>query len=285
MKSRIIVKLIGFGLSASMLFSLTSCDSVKRSLAGELTDFGISIESVSPGSVYIPESGECETTDHPYYTVYNNCLFVGNSVMCDFYSAVVSWRKGDPSLFEKSYFFCNQNFGVYENNYTEVSSSSTHPSLVIGDEEIKCTVEDAVEKTKAKMVVFCLAGVNDLPVYGDEENCQVKTASDMGKLISALKNRFPQITVAVLSTPYISSSAAHMKSLNNEKIKLLNEELSSVCVENGADFIDMQTLISDENGALKAEYCADNYCRINESGCKVILASLKYYAGMKKGEI
>ena len=280
------IRVSSFCLSVAALLSFSSCSALKRSLAGELTDQGISIDSVAPGMVYVPQIQEdCITTSVSVDTVYENCLFVGNSVMCDFYNHVSLWRKTDPMLFSKSYFFCNQNFGVYENNYTKVSASSTHPTVKIGDEEVKCTVEDAVEKTGASHVVLCLAGVNDLPVYGDEENCHKKTAADMEKLILSLKKRFGDITVTVISTPYMSASALSMKSVNNEKIKALNDELIVACTKSGAYFIDISTLIADENNCLKPEYSADNYCRINESGCKVILSSLRYYAEKRKGEI
>ena len=144
---------------------------------------------------------------------------------------------------------------------------------------------EGVEKTGAERVVFCLAGINDLPIYGDEENCHVKTAKEMSKLVKSLKARFYGLSIVIISTPPVSSEATFMKSVNNQKIALLNEEMSRMCTESGADFIDVSSLLCDENGALKAEFCSDKYCKINEEGCKMILASLRYYAKERKGEI
>lgn len=283
---RISAGTIALGISASMLFSLSSCASLKMYFAGEVTDTGISIDSVASGKVYTPENSESNVAKSPYDTVYENCLFVGNTVMCDFYKTVEIWRESSSELFSRSYFFCNENFGVYENNYTKPSlASSHHPVLEYGDESVKCTVEEAVEKTGVSRVVFCLAGINDLPVYGDEENCHVKTAAEMAKLIRSLKEKFYGLSVVVLSTPPISDSSTQMKSVNNQKISQLNEEMSRVCTENGADFIDISSLMCNEKGALKEEFCSDGYCKLTEKGCKVILAALRYYAKERKGEI
>lgn len=272
-------------LSASVLLSLSSCESIKMSFAGGITDSGISMDSVACGKVYSPDSFECDVKPTPYDTVYDNCLFVGNTVMCDFYKSVELWRES-ADVFPKSYFFCNENFGVYENNYVNSSvASSHHPVLKYEDESFKCSVEEAVEKTGVSRVVFCLAGINDLPIYGDEENCHVKTASEMAKLIRSLKEKFYGLSVVVVGTPPISSGATYMKSVNNEKIAQLNGELRKVCTESGADFIDVSLVLCDENGALKQEYCSDGYCKINEKGCVAILASLRYYAKERKGEI
>jgi hypothetical protein len=283
---RAVVKATSFLISASFVFSLSSCDSIKMHFAGELTDKGISMDSVACGNLYSPENPECTIGISPYDTVFDNCLFVGSGVICDFYKAVGLWRESAKGILGKSIFFCNENFSVYENNYTSPElASSHHPTVEYNGENIKCTVEDAIEKTGVDRVVFCLAGINDLPIYGDEENCHVKTANEMAKLIRKLKEKFLGLSIVVVSTPPISAEATQMKSINNKKISQLNEELSKVCTESGADFIDASKLLCDENGALKKEFCYDGYCKLNEAGCRAILASLRYYAKERKGEI
>lgn len=283
---RIATKAVGVCLSVTALLSLSSCEAIKVYFAGEMTDTGISIDSIACGNVYSPTDVECSISKSPYDTVFDNCLFVGNTVMCDFYKSVELWREKEKNFFGSASFFCNENFSVYENNYTNPElASSHHPTVLFEGKDLKCTVEDAVEKTGVSRVVICLAGINDLPVYGDEANCHTKTANEMSKLVRALKKRFSTISVIVVGTPPISSTATHMKSVNNEKIALLNEELRKACTENGADFIDVFPLLSGDDGALKEEYCSDGYCKLTESGCKVILASLRYYAKERKGEI
>lgn len=283
---KLFFKTVAVGLCFSALFSLSSCDSVKMYFAGGYTDTGISIDSVACGNVYKPTETECETVKSPYDTVFDNCLFVGNTVMCDFYKSVTVWRDESPDIFSGSTFFCGENFGVYANNNTSTElAESYHPIMEGEDGTKKRTVEDAVEITGANRVVFCMAGISDLPIYGDEENCHIKTANEMAKLIHALKETKKEISIVVISAPPISADSTQMKSLNNQKIAQLNEELSRVCTESGADFIDSFSLFCDENGALKREYCADRYCKLNEDGCKVLLASIRYYAKERKGEI
>ncbi len=243
------------------------------------------MDSIAVGQVFAPENGECALSPSPYDTVFENCLFVGNAPMSDFFDSLSYWRRESPMLLEKTTFFYNTNFGIYENNYIPTSSSSTHPYMGEGEKRAKLTIEEAVRETGVKIVVLCFSVVNDLPVYGDEENCHIKAASDMGKLVLNLKRSFNDISVVVLSSPPISSKATYMKTINNEKIKLYNEELEKVCTSNGGDFIDISAMLSNEENALKADFSADNYYKLNQDGCKVLLSALRYYAKERKGEI
>lgn len=285
MKKRIYTKTIQLFLSAVLLLSLSSCENFKRIFAGDLTDNGISMDSIALGTVFTPEREECVVSPSPYDTVFENCLFVGNCYMSDFFNSLSLWRRENPKLLEKSIPFYNTNFGIYENNYTPISSTSTHPSLNHGNESKKLTIEEAVRLSGAKRVVIGFSVVNDLPVYGDEENCHIKAAHDMGKLILSLKKAFGEIAVAVLSSPPISANAVQMKTINNEKIKAYNEELKKACITNGGDYIDTTELFSNVDNALKSEFSSNNYTGINESGCKVVLSALRYYAKERKGEI
>ncbi len=315
------IKSVSCVLCAFCFVSLSSCDSIKLKFAGELTDKGISFNSVAKGEIYQAEAEETILSPNSYDTVFEDCLFVGNRIMCDFYSSLSQWKKNSPKLLENSLFFCTENFSVYENNYSDPESSTTpFPTITVkryvNDESdsndksysknrrkassveqseisseaeyeivtFKCDVATAVFEYGVKRVVICLAGINDLPVYGDEENCHKKTASEMGKLVKELKSSFEGLSIVVLSVPPISSDSMYMKSINNEKIDMLNEELSVVCTENGADFLQISHLLKDSKGGLKSEYCEDGYCKLNEEGSKIILSSLRYYAKKIKGE-
>ncbi len=306
---KLLIRFVSLILCAFCLLAFSSCDSVKLLFAGGTTDSGISLDSIAKGEVYRAEKGDTSISYNSYDTVFEDCLFVGNRIMCDFYSSVSKWRETIPALFEDSYFYCNENFSVYENNYLDPEDPTTSfPKITVkkyideSDSEsktqsekesevkyemvtFKCDVKTAVEQYGVKKVVFCLAGINDLPIYGDEENCHKKTASEMGKLIRELKSSIAGLTIVVLSVPPISSGSTYMKSINNEKIDMLNDELSVVCTENGADFLQISHLLKASGGSLKDEFCEDGYCKLNGEGCKVILSSLRYYAQKRKGEI
>ena len=91
-------------LSAITILSLSSCDSFKKRFAGNLTDSGISMDSIAAGQVFAPENGECALSPSPYDTVLENCLFVGNAPMSDFFDSLSFWRRESPKLLEKTTF-------------------------------------------------------------------------------------------------------------------------------------------------------------------------------------
>ena len=240
----------------------------------------VTILYASPGSV--PDAVQQSSAD----SYFDDALFVGNDIIAGFAAFIESNREEASDLLGKSEFFCAERFGVYVNNHVAVSEheKTSHPVYA----EQRRTVLSALQISGAKHVYICLAGLNDLHVYGDGETCSEKTAAEMKKLMDSILSLDSGIKITVLSSPYLSANAAYMKSLNNENIKKMNELIADYCVEiNNAhggrlvEYIDITTFLSNGT-ALKEEYCSDGYCNLSEKGCIALLEQLRFYAKQKK---
>lgn len=209
---------------------------------------------------------------------FNDSVFVGNSIMLGYEKFAKSQRAGSISDFlGTARFFCAGSFGVYHNNRTPASSSdAANPSY----QGTKYSVEDAVGVMGVKTVYLNLMGLNDLALYGDSKNCSRKCADDVIKLIGKIKATYPDVEVVILSATYLTASRNNYPSLNNKNLSLLNNYLLEYCNENGIDFVDIASQLT-EKGCLADKYASDGYCHLWTAGFKVWTAILRDYAVRK----
>lgn len=209
---------------------------------------------------------------------FNDSVFVGNSIMLGYQKFTNKQRAGNiPDFLGTAKFFVAGSFGVYHNNRTPASKkNSCNPSY----EGVKYSVEDAVGVMNAKTVYINFMGLNDLSLYYDAENCARKCADDVIKLIKTINERYPDVNVVILSATYLTASRNNRPSLNNKNLSMLNNYLLQYCNENGLDFVDIASQLT-EKGCLADEYASDGYCHIWTDGYKVWTAILRDYAVRK----
>ncbi len=234
-----------------------------------------SYEVMDTPIIPVPETVESSSAD----VFFNDSVFVGNSIMLGFSKFTNSQRAGSVSDFlGTAKFFCAGDFGIYHNNRTPASSSKASNPTYAGK---KYSVEDAVGVMGAKTVYLNLMGLNDLALYGDSKNCSRKCADDVIKLIKTINDRYPHVNVVVLSATYLTASRNNYPSLNNKNLSLMNNYLLDYCNENGLDFIDIASQLT-ENGCLADKYASDGYCHLWTAGFKVWTAILRDYAVKKQ---
>ena len=73
-------------------------------------------------------------------------------------------------------------------------------------------------------------------------------------LVKAIQEASPRTTVILQSIFPVTADAETAK-FNNEKINTCNHWVKGVAAENGCFYLDTQSVLKDESGALKAEYC------------------------------
>ena len=243
----------------------------------------ISEESSIPDSSYevmdtpvipVPEKLAQATED----AFFNDSVFVGNSIMLGYQKFTNKQRAGSiPDFLGNSKFFVAGSFGVYHNNRTPASKkNSSNPSY----EGVKYSVEDAVGVMGVKTVYINFMGLNDLSLYYDPENCSRKCADDVIKLIKTINERYPDVNVVILSATYLTASTNNRPSLNNKNLSMLNNYLLEYCNENGLDFVDIASQLT-EKGCLADSYASDGYCHIWTKGYMVWTAILRDYAARK----
>ncbi len=209
---------------------------------------------------------------------FNDSVFVGNSIMLGYEKFANKQRAGSiPDFLGTSKFFCAGSFGIYHNNRTPASKSGSSNPTYQGE---KYSVEDVVGVMGVKTVYINFMGLNDLSLYYDAENCARKCADDVIKLIKTINERYPDVNVVILSATYLTASRNDRPSLNNRNLSMLNNYLLDYCNENGLDFVDIASQLT-ENGCLADHYASDGYCHIWTEGYKVWTAILRDYAVRK----
>ena len=127
-----------------------------------------------------------------------------------------------------------------------VSRESVHPTY----QGTKMLLEDSVPKTGAKKI-YIMLGMNDVGMYGVDDSVK-----NMHTLLQRIKSAVPEAEFYVQSaTPMVQG--AELKSLNNKSLASYDDQLNSLCQENGYHFVDVASVMRDENGFLPREYCSD----------------------------
>lgn len=242
--------------------------------SADLPSIDVSYESFETPVIPVPDSVTAADED----AFFNDSVFVGNSIMLGYENFAKTQRAGSiPDFLGNSKFFCAGSFGVYHNNRTPASQKDAANPSYRGE---KYSVEDAVGVMGVKTVYVNFMGLNDLALYYDAKNCARKCADDVIKMIGRINEKYPDVNVVILSATYLTKSTNNMASLNNKNLSLLNNYLLEYCNENGLDFVDIASQLT-ENGCLADKYASDGYCHIRNAGYRIWTAILRDYAVRK----
>jgi lysophospholipase L1-like esterase len=109
---------------------------------------------------------------------------------------------------------------------------------------------DQVKRAKPA-IIFLMIGVNDLWVKEEDVSKVIKRYEDM---LARLKATVPDAKLVLESVLPARGGMNYV----NPKVLALNARIKSLASENGAVWLDLHSLMKDENGELKAEYTGDN---------------------------
>lgn len=259
----------GILLILCFLMMLTSCNGTE-----EVTDFEIVEE------VVLDEISEAQTEEIPEEPVanpkndeyFNSSLFVGDSIMEGIRQYVARVRKEGTLLGDAR--FVTTTVGISVADLTGDRDEGIY--LSYRGEEMP--IGDIIGEIGAKRVFF-LVGLNDLAAGFDNET----TVERYVKLINTLKAEFTHTEFIVITNPpKVESqwlpSYVKNKDFNNELILDFVTRLKSLCEENGIDFVDIYTPLSNENGALDNDNCRDGYVHLNDNGSKIVVDTLYKFA-------
>lgn len=203
----------------------------------------------TPGAV--PES-DAVSADY-----FDNTAFVGDSV-----SLKLSYYAAATGALGKAQFFTAGSLGA-GNALWEVSDESVHPSY----QGVKMLVEDCIANSGAD-TVYIMLGMNDIGLYGIDD-----TIENYKTLLGNIKAKAPNVNIVVQSmTPMTDTSTIIGEDLNNENIKIYNSRLQTLCQENGWAFVDVASVMYDEQGVnLNRDFCSDPDglgVHFTEAGCE-----------------
>ncbi len=188
-------------------------------------------------------------------------VLIGDSIVLGYRNYCT---KSEEEALKSIKFLVAGNFSAH-NAFWEVSSKSVHP-LYQGEQR---PVWESVSLVGAKNVFICL-GLNDLNI--DDKTCECYQ-----QLISNILELSPEVSINIISMTYTLKDQGVGK-LNNDEIRIYNEELQKMAAGNGWGFVNIAPLLADEEGNLKTEYCSDGFLHQTPAAYEVWTQALRQYA-------
>ena len=175
---------------------------------------------------------------------WNDSVFVGDSVTLGLRNYVTKQRNNGVECLGEAQFLAVGNMS-YTNTLPEIGSRDAYHPKYQGK---TVTIEEGVRLTGAKHV-FILLGMNDFAAYSIEtglESCQ--------EVVARIKELNPDVDIYIES---VTPTLHNHKVFNNDNIDLFNEQMKQLCAEKGWAFVNIASVMKDENGLFKSEYCSD----------------------------
>lgn len=205
-----------------------------------------SSESSGESSESAAESSEnseaTQSTSGPVETsFFDDAVFIGDSVSL----RLTLYCQSHPGALGKAQFLTSGSLGS-GNALEKVTSDSVHPYY----QGEHMSVEDGVKASGAKKV-FIMLGMNDVGLYGVDDSVK-----NMETLIQRILDKSPDAEIYLQSmTPILTGH--ERKVLNNENLDKYNAKLKELAKEKGYHFADVASVMKQEDGSLKPEYCSD----------------------------
>lgn len=186
-----------------------------------------------------PERAPGKPVDDSWF---NDAVFVGDSVTLK----LSYYCDSDPEALGDAQFFCAGSLG-YGNSLWDIDDPTAVHPFYKGANHL---AEECAEQTGARKV-FVMLGMNDVALYGVDG-----AISYADELFGRILARTPDVELYVQSvTPILSGHESG--DWNNETIREFNSRLESYCAAHKYKFIDMYSVMADESGYLRSEYCGD----------------------------
>lgn len=245
-----------FLLSIAALFTVTACSgnttqkdeslsaasSVSSELSATSTEESSAESSTTNTSESSTESSQSSVGNAVEYSWFDDAVFVGDSVTLK----LSYYCDENLEALGNTQFFCAGSLG-YTNALWELDhEDAVHPTYK-GETYLaeNCAVVTGASK------VFVMLGMNDVGLYGVDGALESAET-----LLDNIKKNSPDVTIYVQSvTPIMEEHQG--SSWNNEVIREFNEKLKNLCSEKKYGFLDVYSVMADENGNLPANYCSD----------------------------
>lgn len=196
---------------------------------------------------------------------FDDAVFVGDSITLKLYHYVKDMRNQGTPCLGGAKFLTAGSLGS-GNALWPVSKESVHPSY----QGEKMRIEKAIELMGARKV-YIMLGMNDVAYYGLEQS-----VTNMNELVGLILERSPGADIFVQSvTPRLASITTNP---TNRALFEYNLAMYKSCVENGWYFVDVASVMRDENGNLIEAYCSDPESmgmHFTDAGCAVWIEYLE----------
>lgn len=206
------------------------------------------------------------------YSHFDDAVFIGDSISLKLYYYVKKMRQENSKFMGDAQFLVSGSLGS-GNALWKVSDESVHPSYK-GEKRL---IENSVKSIKAKKV-YIMLGMNDVALYGIEGSVQ-----NMDTLIGKILEKSPKAEIYVQSaTPRIAGKTSNP---TNEALFAYNLKMYELCLERRWNYVDIASVMRDENGCLPESYCSDPDSmgmHFTDEACQVWIDYLLTHTGKEK---
>lgn len=137
-------------------------------------------------------------------------------------------------------------------------------TILVGEDEL--TIPEAVRKVNAEILILTI-GVNNASRFSEK---QYKTF--YGKLIAAIKEASPNTKIIIQSTfPIEKYFSDQEKAITNDAIDRNNKWAKEIAEEYGLKYLDTQSILKNDDGALKEGYGNGDGVHLNEKAYEAII--------------
>jgi len=204
-----------------------------------------SAETTSLYSEPYDNTSELFTSEHNH-NFFDDAVFVGDSVTLGLKNRAVSQRNKGIDYLGSAQFLCAGSLNFYSTAAPLSDPDAVHP-IFKGQ---KVTVSEGIRLSGAKKV-FIMLGMNDFSAFNDK-----KWQSNVSKTIDDILRLSPGIEIYIQSVTPIASGFEH-GGFNNKNLNEFNGYLENLCRENGFVYVDINSVLSDESGYLRRDFCGD----------------------------
>lgn len=194
---------------------------------------------------------------------FDDAVFIGDSV-----SVGLEWYQNSTHALSKATMLCSVSFNAI-NALLPVSATSLHPKY----KGVKRLLEDNVKACGAKNV-YIMLGMNGLTYPVDY------TMERTERMVDNILKKNPNVNIIMQSvTPMTNNSYLIAEyGYSNSRINQFNERIKKLCAKRKWYYIDVGSALKDSNGALRADFCSDNYdmgIHVTDKACAAWVEYLK----------
>ena len=171
---------------------------------------------------------------------FRESAFVGDSVMSG-YKLYLARHKESPV--SASTFLAATSYATY---HAIKENSSMHPAY----QGVQQPVWKSIAQMGAKRV-FIMLGTNDLVCFDAK-----RTADGIFSVIDRIRLECPGVEINIVSMVPVYGGASK-GCLNNKGVDALNIILRQGCAEHGTGFVELNSFLKNDKGALRNDYCSD----------------------------
>lgn len=193
---------------------------------------------------------------------FDDAAFVGDSV-----SQGLELYQNSTGALGKATMLCSRSFNAI-NALLPVSSSSLHPTY----QGVKRPLEDNIKACGAKKV-YIMLGINGLTYSTDY------TLERLETMVNNIVKKNPNVKIIMESiTPMTNNSTLTQSGYTNSRINQYNERIKKLCAKHKWYYVDVGAALKDSTGAMRTDFCSDNYemgIHVNFDACAAWVKYLK----------